>query len=102
MPNGKLPPIYTLENNKQACTSVLKIITESQFDEDVVLFRVYPLHKMFFRLKNRSVGLNRDLGFPLISNAIAELEKDVFCFTHGISCAVCIATWFCNFFFFFK
>lgn len=87
MPNSKLPPIYTIENNIKACASVLKFITESQFDEDIVLFRVYPLHKMFFRLKNRCVGSNRELGFPLISNAIAEIEKDVFCFTHGISCA---------------
>ena len=85
MSDGRFPPIYTLENNINPCKSVLKVLTESQFDEDVVLFRVYPVHKMFFRLKNRCVGL-KDMGFPLMSNAIAEIDKDVFCFTHGISC----------------
>jgi hypothetical protein len=53
------------------------------------MFRVYPLPKLFFELRNACVSHKPGAaGFPVLSLAERELEKDVFSFTKGISCEV--------------
>lgn len=71
----------------------MKWVTEAESryaDTDYELFRVYPIEKLFFKLKNHCVGKSNvfEVGFPTISNAIAEIEKDFFAYTVGISCGV--------------
>lgn len=53
------------------------------------MFRVYPLPKLFYELRNACVS-NRPgkVGFPAFSLAERELDKDVFNYTRGISCEV--------------
>jgi hypothetical protein len=52
-------------------------------------YRIYPLPKLFFELRNACVSETPGaMGFPVYSIAERELERDVFSFTQGISCKV--------------
>ncbi|KAK6644730.1 hypothetical protein RUM43_000999 [Polyplax serrata] len=87
LPNGQIPPVYCLQNNINATESILQNLSGEMGDS---LFRVYPLHKLLFTLKNKCVenkhSIEEVLGFPVLTNAILEIEKDVFCYVPGISC----------------
>jgi hypothetical protein len=55
------------------------------------MLKVYPLPKLFYELRNACLGdTTGAVGFPVLSIAERELEKDIFTFTQGISCEVCI------------
>ncbi|XP_021938741.1 protein maelstrom homolog isoform X2 [Zootermopsis nevadensis] len=85
-----MPPLYTQPNCIDAAKDVLSKLEDSiragcssEFD----VFRVYPLPKLFYELRNACVS-NRPgkVGFPAFSLAERELDKDVFNYTRGISC----------------
>jgi hypothetical protein len=61
------------------------------------VFRVYPLPKLFYELRNACAS-NRPgaVGFPAFILAERELEKDVFNYTTGISCEVGIFKYLCS------
>lgn len=53
------------------------------------MFRVYSLPKLFYELRNACVPDKPGaVGFPAFSLAKCELQRDVFEYTSGISCAV--------------
>jgi hypothetical protein len=58
------------------------------------MFRVYPLPKLFFELRNACVSDKLGAGgFPVFSIAERELERDIFNFTQGISCKVSMSVY---------
>ncbi|XP_069677770.1 protein maelstrom homolog [Periplaneta americana] len=83
-----LPPLYTQPNCEDAVKNVLWRLQESvaDFRSETEMFRVYPLPKLFFELRNACVSKPGGVGFPAFSLAERELERDVFNFTRGISC----------------
>lgn len=83
--NGKdLYPYYTHPNSIDAVKSVLSKLQEDFSDK--IEFRIYPLTRLFFELRNACVTIPGGQGFPAFSLAERELDRDVFNFTRGISC----------------
>ncbi|PSN48553.1 hypothetical protein C0J52_05910 [Blattella germanica] len=84
--NKDVRPLYTHDTRIDAVRNVLERLQEDL--PETVDFRVYPLTKLFFELRNASASLSFDgaVGFPAFSLAERELDRDVFNFEKGISC----------------
>ncbi|XP_067011860.2 protein maelstrom homolog [Anabrus simplex] len=91
--DNTLPPLYTLPVHIDPVANVLGFLDNSVDDDGrgSKAFRVYPLVKLFFELRNACArhkhNQNEGVGFPVEALAERELDKDMFNFTAGISCA---------------
>ena len=84
--------MYCLEKNLQATKGVITTLTKNSVNKNVN-FKIHPIHKLFFHLKNKCAEFvvecpGISLGFPLLSNAAVEIEKDIFCYVTNLSCDV--------------
>ncbi|XP_047115467.1 protein maelstrom homolog [Schistocerca piceifrons] len=94
--DGKFPPIYTYgtDGTSEAVKDVLDALCEYEAMQEYPKvqvpenFRVYPLPKLFFELRNKAGDFaNRSSkAFPVESLAARELEKNLYSFTPGICC----------------
>ncbi|XP_067011468.1 protein maelstrom homolog [Anabrus simplex] len=81
-----LPPLYTLPTHIEPVVNVLDFLQNSSGAPVSADFRVYPLTVLFYELRNACARHAGTDGFPVLSLAERELDKDVFNFTPGISC----------------
>ncbi|KAK7872448.1 hypothetical protein R5R35_014245 [Gryllus longicercus] len=79
--NGVYPPVYTLQSNIEAAQDTL-----TTFASGKDTFRVYPIAKLLFELRNACANEAGGVGFPVLSLAEREFEKDFFNLSPGISC----------------
>lgn len=88
--NFSVPPLYTQPDCEDVVKNFLYKLEESVRTGHTIesdTFRVYPLPKLFFELRNACVSDKSEAGgFPVYSIAERELERDIFNFTQGISC----------------
>ncbi|KAK7871408.1 hypothetical protein R5R35_006109 [Gryllus longicercus] len=85
MANGYLPPLYSLDEHVGVAQNVLSEMAEFHYPQNPDIFRVYPLSKLFFFVRNAAVPPN-GTGFPVETLALRELEKDQYNFAPGIAC----------------
>ncbi|PNF15261.1 hypothetical protein B7P43_G01039 [Cryptotermes secundus] len=85
-----MPPLYTQPNCEDVVKNVLYRLEDcirTDYSSESDTFRVYPLPKLFYELRNACISDKPGApGFPVYSLAERELERDVFSFTQGISC----------------
>jgi len=95
--SGVFPPVYTVDDslNNNTCMSAVKSALANLCDaanEDVSLFRVYPLNQLFFELRNKCGEgpdpLDEDGANLVPSLAIinSEIERDVFSYARDLGC----------------
>ncbi|GLH10588.1 Protein maelstrom homolog [Gryllus bimaculatus] len=85
MANGYLPPLYSHDEHVGVAQNVLSEMAEFHYPQNPDIFRVYPLSKLFFFVRNAAVPPN-GTGFPVETLALRELEKDQYNFAPGIAC----------------
>lgn len=86
----QVPPLYTEEKQIPIILSFLKAFCNEANEETE--FRVYPLAKLFYALKQESCkySLHEDTGFQSIHIAKAILERDEYDYRSGIACDVSV------------
>lgn len=85
----ELPPLFTMKEDIPMIKSFFKQFC-ALTDEDYNHYRVYPLHQLFFDIKQEAVkiNINNMTGFPSIYIAEAHLKRDRYAFVGNIACNV--------------
>lgn len=85
-PDEPYPPIYVDETNEEVAANVFKhLLRDHGWDE--TLIKIYNLPYLFYSLRNAAhKKIADEIAFLTKSNAVLELERDIYDFVKGISC----------------
>ncbi|XP_048509388.1 protein maelstrom homolog isoform X2 [Athalia rosae] len=82
---AELPPLYTAKAVREVVPGLLSRMAVTA-GQTVDIFRIYSLETLFFHIRNAAATINNSTGFPVLTLAAEEIQKDVFDYTPGIAC----------------
>ncbi|XP_048515333.1 protein maelstrom homolog [Athalia rosae] len=82
---AELPPLYTANSFREVVPGLLSRMAATA-GQTVDIFRIYSLETLFFHIRNAAATINNSTGFPSVTFAEKEIQKDVFDYAPGIAC----------------